>query len=128
MRPMPPADLAVAGRGCGVTLYDRAVVEAAHHAAPIFANRGWTYSRNSEPHVPDYTELMDTVQHLVNAIRQVDVELDDDGFGEAWTSTGRWMVRRTIDAYTFDPSDDDISIMLVMGTIEDPKIPKDGTP
>jgi hypothetical protein len=34
------------------------------------------------------------------------------------------MIRRTIDAYAFDPSDDDISIMLVMGEIEDPKIPK----
>jgi hypothetical protein len=127
MRPMPTTHLDGAGGGCGVTLYDRAVVEAAHHAAPIFANRGWIYSRNSEPHVPDFVELMDMVQHLVDVVRQTGVERDDDGFGETWARSGRWAIRRTIDGEC-DPSDDDISIMLVMGTIEDPKIPKDGTP
>ncbi len=104
--------------------YDRAVVEAAHHAAPIFANRGWTYSRNADAHIPNHVELMDTVQHLVDMVRGVDIELDSEGFGETWTGSGRWMIRRAINAHTFDPSDDDISIMLVMGEIEDPKIPK----
>jgi hypothetical protein len=102
--------------------YDRAVVEAAHHAAPIFASRGWTYG--IDLHIPDYIELMDTVQHLVDQARQVAVDLDEDGNGEIWTGSGRWMIRRNIEAYALDPSDDDISIMLVMGEIEDPKIPE----
>ena len=106
------------------TAYDRAVVEAAHHAAPIFAARGWTYGNGGGDYVPDYLQLMETVQRLVDAIRATPIDLDADGFGEAWTGSGRWRIRRTIDAYTYDPSDNDITILLELGEIEDPKIPK----
>ena len=106
------------------TAYDREVVEAAHHAAPIFAAKGWTYGNNGGDYVPDYLQLMETVQRLVDAIRSTTIALDADGFGEDWTGSGRWRIRRTINAYTFDPSDDDIDILLELGTIEDPKIPQ----
>ena len=104
--------------------YDRAVVEAAHHAAPIFLARGWTYGNNDSNYVPDYLQLMETVQRLVDAIRLNPMKLDADGFGQDWTGSGRWYIRRTINAYAFDPSDDDIDILLELGTIEDPKIPQ----
>lgn len=107
------------------TAYDRAVVEAAHHAAPIFAGRGWFYGSGDNAHIPDHIELMETLQRLVDNVRAETVELDEDGHGHTSTGTGRWTVHRYINAYTCDPSDDDISIMLELGSIEDPKIPKD---
>ena len=106
------------------TAYDREVVEAAHHAAPIFLARGWTYGGNVGDQIPDYLQLMDVVQRLVDDIRLTPVTLDADGFGEVWTGSGRWRIRRTIDACTCDPSDDNIDILLELGEIEDPKIPQ----
>lgn len=103
---------------------DPEVIRAAAAAAPIFAQRGWVYGRGDNAHIPDAAELAETVQKLVNNVR-ANITLDDDGFGHASRCTGRWVVERNVDAYLFDPSDDDITIMLALGTIEEPKIPKE---
>lgn len=93
---------------------DQLIAHAARAAAPVFAAHGWQYHRTAgNGHVPDAVEIALLLRHLVNSIRDRDIPLDEDGYGEMSTGSGRFTVTRVVD----HDGADDLSISLDLGEV-----------